>query len=126
MADDQLFCENCHQRLDPTDKFCRQCGLPTLRQAQAQKMVPGLPPDTVELKRYFEVQPDPSPFLRAGADVSSDQETLAQTPTTGSILRATNPAHALQSASVTIIMVGLIIFMVLAGAALLILAFRFP
>ena len=126
MADEQLFCENCHQRLDPTDKFCRQCGLPTLRQAQAQKQVPGLPPDTVELKRNFEVQPDPSPFLRAGADTSSDQETLAQTPTTGSILRATNPTHALQSASITIIMVGLIVFMVLAGAALLVLAFRFP
>jgi hypothetical protein len=125
MADEQLFCENCHQRLDPTDKFCRQCGLPTLRQAQAQKQVPGLPPDTVELKRSFEVQPDPSPFLRAGADTASDQETLAQTPTTGSILRATNPTHTIQSASITIIMVGLIIFMVLAGAALLILAVRF-
>jgi hypothetical protein len=125
MADEQLFCENCHQRLDSTDKFCRQCGLPTVRQAQAQKRVPDFPPDTAELKRNFEVQPDPSPFLRTGGDASS-QETLMQTPTTGTVLRATNPTHTLQSASVTIIMVGLIIFMVLAGAALLILAFRFP
>ena len=125
MADEQLFCENCHQRLDPTDKFCRQCGLPTLRQAQAQKQVPGFPPDTVELKRGFEVQPDPSPFLRTGADMAPDPERMTQTPTTGTVLRATNPTQAFQAASITIIMVGLIIFMVLAGAALLILAFRF-
>jgi hypothetical protein len=120
MADDQLFCENCHQRLDPTDKFCRQCGLPTLRQAQAQKQVPGYPPDTAELKRNFEVEPDPTPFLRTETQLTPDQ-----TPTTGTVLRATNPNHTFQSATTTIIMVGLIIFMVLAGAALLILAFRF-
>jgi hypothetical protein len=125
MAEEQLFCENCHQRLDPTDKFCRQCGLPTIRQAQAQKRVPGLPPDTAELQRNFEVQPDPSPFLRTEGDASS-QETLMQTPTTGTVLRATSPTHTMQSASITIIMVGLIIFMVLAGAALLLLAFRLP
>jgi hypothetical protein len=125
MADEQLFCENCHQRLDPTDKFCRQCGLPTLRQAQAQKEVPGFPPDTAELKRNFEVQPDPTPFLRTGSGMVPDQDDLGQTPTTGSVLRATSPTQAVQSAATTIIMVGLIIFMVLAGAALLILAFRF-
>ncbi len=125
MAEEQLFCENCHQRLDPTDKFCRQCGLPTVRQAQAQKRVPGMPPDTIELQRNFDVQPDPSPFLRAGGQMPSDQETQTHTPTTGTVLRATNPTHAFQSSAITIIMVGLIIFMVLAGAALLLLAYRF-
>ena len=124
MAEEQLFCENCHQRLDLTDKFCRQCGLPTVRQAQAQKHVPGLPPDTAELERNFDVQPDPSPFLRAGGEMPADHEALTQTPTTGTVLRATNPTQAFQASAVTIIMVGLIIFMVLAGAALLILAFR--
>jgi len=123
MADEQIFCENCHQRLDPTDKFCRQCGLPTLRQAQAQKRVPGLPPDTAELQRNFEVQPDPTPFLRAGGGVMTNQEDSTQTPTTGTVLRATNPTRAFQSSAVTIIMVGLIIFMVLAALALFILAF---
>jgi ribosomal protein L40E len=123
MADEQLFCEKCHQQLDPTDKFCRQCGLPTLRQAQAQKRVPDFPPDTAELERNFEVQPDPAPFLR---DNEADREKLTETPTTGDILRVTSPTQAVRSASVTIVMVGLIIFMVLAGAALLILAFRFP
>ena len=125
MAEEQLFCENCHQRLDPTDKFCRQCGLPTVRQAQAQKRVPGLPPDTIELQRNFDVQPDPTPFLRAGREAASDPEAQTQTPTTGTVLRATNPTHAFQASAVTIIMVGLIIFMVLAGAALLVLAYRF-
>lgn len=124
MADEQFFCENCHQRLDLTDKFCRQCGLPTVRQAQAQKFVPDFPPDTAELQRNFEVQPDPTPFLRTGGDIATDQDKATQTPTTGSILRATSPTHAVASASTTIIMVGLIVFMVLAGAALLLLAFR--
>ncbi len=125
MAEEQLFCENCHQRLDPTDKFCRQCGLPTVRQAQAQKRVPGLPPDTIELQRNFDVQPDPTPFLRAEPEAASDPEAQTQTPTTGTVLRATNPTRAFQASAVTIIMVGLIVFMVLAGAALLVLAYRF-
>jgi hypothetical protein len=126
MADEQLFCENCHQTLDATDKFCRQCGLPTLRQAQAHKQVTNLPPDTIELQRNFDVQPDPSPFLRAGGKSASEAETIMHTPTTGSVVRATSPTFAFQASATTIIMVGLIIFMVLAGAAFLILAFRIP
>ena len=124
MADEQLFCENCHQQLDPTDKFCRQCGLPTVRQAHAQKYVPDFPPDTDELQRNFDVQPAPSPFLQTGEEAAQNQETILQTPTTGTVLHATNPPHTVQLASTTIIMVGLIIFMVLAAAALFILAGR--
>jgi hypothetical protein len=123
MAENELFCENCNQRLDPTDKFCRQCGLPTLHQAEAHKQLTDLPPDTAELKRNFEVQPDPSPFLRAEA-VEPVRDDASETPTTGSVIRATSPNQAISAAAVTIIMVGLIIFMVLAGAALLVLALR--
>lgn len=122
MAENELFCENCHQQLEASDKFCRQCGLPTLQQAQAQKQVPSLPPDTAEFKRNMDTLPDPSPFLRAEPEDAS--ENLPEPPTTGSVLRATSPTQTFQSASVTILMVGLIVFMVLAGAALLFLAFR--
>ena len=122
MADNQLFCENCRQPIDPTDKFCRQCGLPTLHQAEAHRQMTDLPPDTAELQRNFEVQPDPSPFLRAEA--VEPVPDVSQTPTTGNVIRATSPTQAMNSASITIIMVGLILFMVLAGAALLVLAIR--
>ena len=124
MAENVILCENCHQQLDPTDKFCRQCGLPTVHRAQAQKQMPEPPPDTAELQRNFEVQADPSPFLRAGPGLEPDAEALYQTPTTGSVIRATSPTQAVQMASLTIIMVGVIVFMVFAGIALLILAFR--
>ncbi len=124
MLDNNLFCENCHQRLDPTDKFCRQCGLPTVRQALAQKQTPHLPPDTVELRRNLETQPDPTPFLRAGPGLELGEADNTHTPTTGSVIQATNPTQAFQMASFTIIMIGVIAFMVLAGAAFLILAFR--
>jgi hypothetical protein len=123
MADHDLFCENCHQPLDPTDKFCRQCGLPTLHRAEAQTLVAGAPPDTVELARNLEVEADPSPFLREDATLPA-HDVATQTPTTGNVIRATSPTQAVSAASITIIMVGLIVFMVLAGAALLILAVR--
>ncbi len=122
MTEDSLFCGNCHQPLDPTDKFCRRCGLPTLQQAQAQKQVAVLPPDTLELQRNLDAQPDPTPFLRAGADT---QATAADaTPTTSSVIRSTNPAFTIQTASLTIVLIGLLVFMAFAGAAFLILALK--
>ena len=123
MADHNLLCENCQQPLDPTDKFCRQCGLPTLHQAETQIKMVGVPPDTAELTRNLQAEPDPSPFLRTETTQAA-HGLPPQTPTTGSVVRATSPTQAVSAASITIIMVGLIAFMVLAGAALIILALR--
>ena len=46
-----ILCPHCGREEPGGTRFCRQCGLPTIRQAQAHKQVPSLPPDTAELKR---------------------------------------------------------------------------
>lgn len=123
-----LACANCRHPLDPTDKFCRECGLPTLRQAETQRAVPAAPPpDTQELRRALDAVPDPQPFSREGA-------VLAARPhdglggegdlTTGGVIRATNPTQAARMAATTVIMVGLILVFAAAGVVLLVLAFR--
>src|ERR1051325_6530132 len=94
-------CANCGQPLDPNDKFCRQCGLPTLRQAEAQKRVPTSPPDTGEMQRALDATPDSSlelrPFLRTEPEFESIED---ETPeeTTSSVLRATSPTQAVRMA----------------------------
>ena len=116
-------CANCGQPLEPTDKFCRECGLPSLRQAARQHAAPADPPDTRELKRALDVEPDPRPFLRPeGADTipASASEEL----TTGGVVNVTNPTWAAGMAASTLLMVGLIVFFVGLGVLLLVLAFR--
>jgi uncharacterized membrane protein len=114
----ELTCANCGRRLDPTDKFCRECGLPTVRQAQAQKLVPA-PPDTGELKRAFEVQPEVKPFARAEPEPEPDEPL-----TTGQVVKSTNPTFTANLASSTALMVGVIVVLVIAGVLFLFLAFR--
>jgi hypothetical protein len=118
----ELVCANCSRRLDPTDKFCRDCGLPTARQAQTQKLA-STPPDTDELKRAFDVQPDLKPFARPEPEIEEEME--AEEPlTTGSVVRATNPTFAANLASSTVLMVAVILVLALAGIIFIVLAFR--
>jgi len=121
-GESELVCANCGRRLDPTDKFCRDCGLPTVRQAQAQKLA-AAPPDTGELKRAFEVGADLKPFARPEPEAESEVE--AEEPlTTGSVVRATNPTFAANLASSTTLMVVVIALFAIAGIVFLVLAFR--
>ena len=126
MAESELHCENCQQPLDPTDKFCRECGLPTVRRAQAHIAVPGLAPDTGEMKRALDAMPDPRPFLREEppADPSPPSEPPAEPLTTSDVVRATNPTFASQLASSTMLMVVVILVLAVVGVVLLFLAFR--
>jgi len=116
-------CANCGQPLDANDKFCRQCGLPTLRQAEAQKRIPTSPPDTGEMKRALDATPEPLPFLR----LEPELETLGdETPeeTTSSVLRVTSPTQATRMASLTLLMVVVIVILAVAGMVLLVLALK--
>ena len=118
----ELVCANCGRHLDPTDKFCRDCGLPTARQARAQKLA-ATPPDTGELKRAFDVQPDLKPFARPEPKVEDEAD--AEEPlTTGSVVRATSPTLAASLASSTVLMVGVIVVLAVAGIVFIVLAFR--
>lgn len=120
-AEEELKCANCGQQLDANDKFCRECGLPTMRHAAERKVVPVEPLDTAELQRALNAVPDPQPFLREEVD-----DTLATPPpqTTSDVIRATNPTHATRMAASTLIMIGLIVLLVIAGLALLVVAFQ--
>lgn len=118
-----LLCGSCGQALDATDKFCRECGLPTLRRAQLLRAMPEAPPDTDEFKRAMEMAPDPQPFLRSTARVTSDDGGGLELSTSG-VLKATNPAFATQMAGSTLLMVGLAVFLFGLGVLLLVLAFR--
>jgi hypothetical protein len=127
MADSELFCENCKHRLDPTDKFCRECGLPTLRRAETQAQVLAAPPpDTGEMQRALDAVPDPRPFLRPApeTDAASVPERTAEHLTTSDVVRATNPTFAAKLASSTTLMVGVMIVLAVAGVFFLVLAFR--
>jgi len=116
-----LKCANCGRVLDPHDKFCRECGLPTLRRAQSHAQVPQSPPDTGEMKRAMDAVPDPKPFLRSNVETAP---ALSPVETTGSIIHATSPTHATNMASVTMLMVGAIVILAMIGLVLLFLAFR--
>jgi hypothetical protein len=121
----ELRCANCQHRLDPTDKFCRECGLPTLHRAHTQRAVPTPPPDTAEFRRAMDVAADPRPFIReTPADEPSGQVTDPPDLTTGSVVRVTNPTQAAQMAASTLLMVGLIVVLAVVGVALLVLAFQ--
>lgn len=104
-----LVCTRCAQPLDATDNFCRQCGLPTNR-APAP---PPTPPDTQELKRAFDIPPDPRPFERAPAEATPPPDS------TGQVMRATSPTHMTQLAGSTALMIGLIVLLAVAGVVLL-------
>jgi len=121
-----LTCANCRHSLDPSDKFCRECGLPTVRQAETQRAVPAAPPDVRELKSALEVPPDPKPFQRDGAALAPMAGASAAEPelTTGGVVRVTSPTQATQMAASTLLMVGLILVFVIVGVLLLFLAFR--
>jgi hypothetical protein len=125
----EATCANCGRPLDPNDKFCRECGLPTPRNP-ARPRVPVAPPDTAELKRAVNAVPDPQPFTRVEPEPELDAEpeleaTEAAPPpagardTTGSAVRATSPTFAMQSASVAMVMLVVIVLMAIAGMILL-------
>ena len=118
----ELTCANCSRRLDPTDKFCRDCGLPTTHHAQAQKLA-ATPPDTGELKRAFAVETELKPFARPEPEVEPEAEETEDL-TTGSVVRATNPTFAANLASSTLLMVIVIVLLAIAGLVFLFLAFR--
>ena len=118
----ELTCANCGRRLDLADKFCRDCGLPTARHAQAQKLA-ATPPDTGELKRAFAVETELKPFARPEPEVEPEAEET-ENLTTGSVVRATNPTFAANLASSTLLMVVVIVLLAIAGLVFLFLAFR--
>lgn len=121
-----LRCANCGQSLDANDKFCRECGLPTLRHAAERKPVHLEPPDTVELKRALEATPEPKPFLRVKPALDeADAPYLPATPlpeTTGEVLHGTSPTQMTRLAGSTLIMIGLIVVLIIAGVVLLLMA----
>jgi len=122
-----LACANCRRPLDPGDKFCRECGLPTLRQAETQRAVPAAPLDAREMKSALEAQPDPKPFTREGAVLTPPtalSPAVEPELTTGAVVRVTSPTQATQMAASTLLMVGLILVFVVVGVLLLFLAFR--
>jgi len=123
---EDLRCANCGQQLDARDRFCRECGLPTLRHATERKPVHLEPPDTVELKRALDATPEPRPFLRveAAADDDADQP-APNTPvpeTTADVLRGSGPTQMTRLAGSTLFMLGLIAVLVIAGVVLLLMA----
>lgn len=123
MAETELYCANCGQPLDPTDKFCRECGLPTLRRAEAQAQVSTFSPDTDELKRALDPALEPRPFLRE--EVEPTEPASAPDPLhTSDVVRATNPTFITNLASSTALMVGLMVVLAVVGIALIVLALR--
>jgi len=118
-----LQCASCHHPLDATDKFCRECGLPTLLKAQTQRAVPTHAPGVAPARAGLEVLPDPPPFVRPAADSTRPVEASGEL-TTGGVVRVTSPTMATQMAFSTVIMVVVIVALVAAGVTLLVLAFR--
>jgi hypothetical protein len=120
----ELRCGNCGQQLDPADKFCRECGLPTLRRAQAQRAIPSAPPDTREFKRALDTPvPEPQPFVRTVSVPEAPPEPQPDL-TTGGVLKATSPTFTTQLAASTLLMVAVVIFLFGLGVLMLVLAFR--
>jgi hypothetical protein len=119
----ELRCSNCNNRLDPTDKFCRECGLPTVHRAEAQRRAAEEPPNAAELRRAMDVAADPTPFA-GGPGMRSATEGAQPELTTGGVLKVTSPTFATQLAASTLIMVGVIVVLVVVGIALIVLALR--
>jgi hypothetical protein len=115
----QIACANCGQVLDAADKYCRECGLPTLRRAQIQHAVPIRASDAAVIGRETLANYEPLPFERV-ADVGAEPDTALNT---GSVLRATSPTLATQLAASTALMVLLTLALLAAGVLLLVLAF---
>ncbi len=111
-------CANCGHPLDATDKFCRECGLPSAGPARPRP-VPGPPPDTDELKRALNVMPEPRPFVRSEAD-----DDLPDPESTSDVVHGTSPAHSVQMATSTLVMIGLIVVLTIGGVVFLVLAVR--
>jgi hypothetical protein len=122
-ASPDVTCGSCGQALDATDKFCRECGLPTLRRAELLRAVPTSPPDADEFRRAMDLAPDPQPFLRAAGSGLPEPDSSTELTTSG-VLKVTNPVFATQMAGSTLLMVGLIVFLLGLGVFLLVLAFR--
>ena len=121
----ELTCANCGRPLDAADKFCRECGLPTPRQAQTQKQVPALPPDTGEMQRALDAVPDPTPFARVESAPAAGPPEGGEA-TTSSVVRATSPTFAFQMASSTLVMLGVFVVLAVLGIVFLVLAVRQP
>ena|SRR5688572_13158328 len=119
----ELKCGNCGTPLDASDKFCRECGLPTLRRDALLRAVPAVPPDTAEFRRAMDLPPDPKPFLRPEGGAVPEPESSGELTTSG-VLKVTSPTFAAQMAGSTLLMVGLIVFLVGLGVLLLVLAIR--
>ena len=119
----ELRCSNCDNRLDPTDKYCRECGLPTVHRSETQRLAAEEPPNVAELKRAMNVAADPAPFA-AGADQRARDMGAGPELTTGGVVKVTSPTYATQMAASTLIMVGLIVILVVVGIALIVLALR--
>jgi hypothetical protein len=94
--------------------------LPTIRQAEAQRQAAALPPDTGELKRALDMTPEPQPFTRA----ETEEGAASAEETTGSVVRATSPTHAVRLAASTVVMIAAIMFLAGVGVVLLITALR--
>ncbi len=119
-ASTELVCANCGRRLDPTDKFCRECGLPTMRQAQRQKQVPVMPPDTSEMQRALNAAaPAPKPFVRV-EPLPAPEAPAADT--TGDVLKTTSPTQTTQMAAATLVMLVMIVIFAVMAIVFLVLA----
>ncbi len=118
----ELRCANCSHPLDATDKFCRECGLPTVHRAETQRQAAAAPPNADELKRAMEVEPATTAFLQpAKAPPGASGPEL----TTGNVVKVTSPTLATQMAATTVVMVGLIVVLVVIGISLIVLALKF-
>jgi hypothetical protein len=119
-----LQCANCNQRLDPTDKFCRECGLPTVHRSETQRQAAATPPNAEEMKRAMDVAADPRPFERP-VEQTEAMPPMRPELTTGSVVKVTSPTFAAQMAGSTLLMVGLIVVLVVIGIGMIVLALRF-
>lgn len=119
-----LRCANCDQLLDVTDKFCRECGLPTLHRAETQRQAAAAPPNADELKWAMDAQPGTTNFAQP-VDTAQSQPTGGPDLTTGSVVKVTSPTFAAQMAGSTALMLGLIVVLALIGIGLLVLALKF-
>ena len=120
----ELQCANCNRQLDPTDKFCRECGLPTVHRSETQRQAAEQPPNVAELKRAMDVAADPAPFQRAGDPRMGDSGNGPEL-TTGGVVKVTSPTFAAQMASSTLLMVGILVVLLVVGVALIVLALKF-
>jgi len=114
-ASAELVCANCGRRLDPLDKFCRECGLPTMRQAQRQKQIPAMPPDTGEMQRALNAAA-PKPFALPAPEAPAAE-------TTGDVLKTTSPTQTTQMATATMVMLVMIAIFAVMAIVFLVLAF---